>query len=144
AGFFVFLFSVPIASGLSQAIFQTKVAPDVQGRVFAIRSLISRSIMPLAFLLAGPLADQVFEPLMRPGGVLAESLPGMLIGAGTGRGIGLMFVISGILLMVATTFAFLNPRILNLEKELPDAIPDKSLVEEVVSEGETMAVLAED
>ncbi|WP_322791602.1 MFS transporter [Bellilinea sp.] len=143
-GFFVFLFSVPIASGLSQAIFQTKVAPDVQGRVFAIRSLISRSIMPLAFLLAGPLADQVFEPLMRPGGVLAEGLPGMLIGAGAGRGIGLMFVISGILLMVATAFAFLNPRIRNLENELPDAIPDKLLAEQFVEEGETMAVLAED
>lgn len=144
AGFFVFLFSVPIASGLSQAIFQTKVAPDVQGRVFAIRSLISRSIMPLAFLLAGPLADRVFEPLMRPGGMFAEGLPGMLIGAGAGRGIGLMFVISGILLMVATAFAFLNPRIRNLESELPDAIQDKSSAEQIVAEGESIAVLTED
>lgn len=144
AGFFMFLFSVPIASGLSQAVFQTKVAPDVQGRVFAIRSLISRSIMPLAFLLAGPLADRVFEPLMRPGGMLAEGLPGILIGAGAGRGIGFMFVISGILLMVATAFAFLNPRIRNLESELPDAIPDKSPAEQIIAEGESIAVLTED
>lgn len=143
AGFFVFLFTVPIASGLSQAIFQAKVAPDVQGRVFAIRSLISRSIMPLAFLLAGPLADRVFEPLMRPGGALAESLAGMLLGVGPGRGIGLMFVISGILLMVATTFAFLNPRIRNLESELPDALPEEP-PSEPVPEAQPLSALAED
>lgn len=143
AGFFVFLFTVPIASGLSQAIFQTKVAPDVQGRVFAIRSLISRSIMPLAFLLAGPLADRVFEPLMRPGGALAERLPGMLLGVGPGRGIGLMFVISGLLLMVATTFAFLNPRIRNLESELPDALPEE-LHSEPAPEVKPLTALAED
>lgn len=143
AGFFVFLFTVPIASGLSQAIFQTKVAPDVQGRVFAIRSLISRSIMPLAFLLAGPLADRLFEPLMRPGGALAESLAGTLLGVGPGRGIGLMFVISGILLMVATTFAFLNPRIRNLESELPDALPEEP-PSEPVPEAQPLSALAED
>lgn len=143
AGFFVFLFTIPIASGCSQAIFQTKVAPDLQGRVFAIRSLISRSIMPLAFLLAGPLADRVFEPLMRPGGSLAERLPGMLLGVGPGRGIGLMFVISGLLLMVATTFAFLNPRIRNLESELPDALPEE-LHSEPASEVKPLTAVYED
>ncbi len=144
AGYFFFLFTVPIASGCSQAIFQTKVAPDVQGRVFAIRSLISRSIMPLAFLLAGPLADRVFEPLMRPGGVLAESLPGMLIGVGVGRGIGLMFVISGLLLMLATAYAFLNPRIRNLESELPDALPEETLTDSLVEHPQPVTALAED
>lgn len=143
AGFFVFLFTVPIASGCSQAIFQTKVAPDVQGRVFAIRSLISRSIMPLAYLLAGPLADRLFEPMMRPGGALAESLPGMLLGVGAGRGIGLMFVISGLLLMVATTFAFLNPRIRNLESELPDALPEEPH-SEPAPEVQPLTAVAED
>ncbi|GIV64202.1 MAG: MFS transporter [Bellilinea sp.] len=143
-GFFMFLFSVPIASGLSQAIFQSKVAPDVQGRVFAIRSLISRSIMPLAFLLAGPLADQVFEPLMQPGGWLAESLPGLLIGSGAGRGIGLMFVLSGILLMVATAFAFLDARIRNLESELPDALPEETVTEPMPEQVPPVTALAED
>jgi MFS transporter, DHA3 family, macrolide efflux protein len=73
-GLFVLVFAVPLAAGPSQAIFQSKVAPEVQGRVFAMRSLISRSMMPLAFLLAGPLADKVFEPLLQPGGGLAGSV----------------------------------------------------------------------
>ena len=44
AGFMLFLFCILIASGSSQAIFQSKVAPEVQGRVFATRSMISQSI----------------------------------------------------------------------------------------------------
>lgn len=125
AGYFVLMFFVPLAAGTSQAVFQTKVAADVQGRVFAIRSMISRSMMPLAFLLAGPLADAVFEPAMRPGGLLAQSLLGSLLGSGAGRGIGLIFVTSGILLAAATLVAWLNPRIRNVENELPDALADE-------------------
>ena len=63
-GMFVFLFFIPIAAALSQAVWQVKIPPDVQGRVFAMRAMLSYSIIPLSNLLAGPLADNVFEPLM--------------------------------------------------------------------------------
>ncbi|UCC64867.1 MAG: MFS transporter, partial [Anaerolineae bacterium] len=52
---FWFLFAMPISNGCSQAIWQTKVAPDVQGRVFSIRSMIAFSITPAAYAAAGPL-----------------------------------------------------------------------------------------
>ena len=122
AGLFVLLFSVPFASASSQAIFQTKVAPAVQGRVFAMRSMISRSMTPLAFALAGPLADRVFEPLMQAGGALAVSPLGALLGVGAGRGVGLMFVTSSLVLLAATGLVYLNPRLRNIESELPDAV----------------------
>ena len=125
AGLFLLLFCVPLASGPSQAIFQSKVAAAVQGRVFAMRNMISRSMMPLAFLLAGPLADYVFEPLMRPGGALASSFVGSLLGIGPGRGIGLMFSLSGIALIGASLLALSNPRIRLVEDELPDVITEK-------------------
>lgn len=122
AGFFLLLFAIPLASGPSQALFQMKVAPGVQGRVFAIRSMISRSMMPLAFLLAGPLSDLLFEPLMQPGGALAESPLGSLLGSGPGRGTALVFVCAGGILLLATLAAYAYPRIRNLETELPDAV----------------------
>ncbi|MEW5868956.1 MAG: MFS transporter [Chloroflexota bacterium] len=121
-GYFLLLFFVPLASGTSQAIFQSKIAPEAQGRVFAVRSMISRSIMPIAFLSAGPLADHVFEPLMRQGGLLAESFIGSLLGVGSGRGIGLLFILCGLLGIFASLLAYLNPRIRLVEDELPDAI----------------------
>ena len=138
-GLFVLVAAVPMAAGPSQAIFQSKVAPEVQGRVFAMRSLISRSMMPLAFLLAGPLADRVFEPLMQPGGALAGSL-GALLGTGAGRGVGLMFVLAAILLLGASLAAYLNPRIRHVETELPDAVP--SAAEPAPAPVETEALAA--
>lgn len=126
AGLSVLMFCIPMASAPSQAIFQSKVAPAVQGRVFAMRTLISRSMMPLAFLLAGPLADRLFEPLMRAGGALSGSFIAGLIGNGAGRGIGLIFILSGITLAGATALAYANPRIRNVETELPDAIPEEA------------------
>lgn len=123
-GLFILMGSIPLGSAPSQAIFQTKVAPEVQGRVFAFRSLISRSMMPLAFLLAGPLADRVFEPAMRTGSLLANSPVGQLLGSGPGRGIGLMFVLSGLTLVFASLLAYSNPRIRHVEEELPDVLPD--------------------
>lgn len=124
AGLFVLMVSIPVASASSQAIFQTKVAPAVQGRVFAMRGLVSRSMMPLAFILAGPLADRLAGPLMQPGGALAETVLGSLLGTGPGRGIGLVFVLAGLLLAAASAVALAAPRIRHVEAELPDAVPD--------------------
>jgi hypothetical protein len=114
------MFFVPMASGTSQSIFQVKVPPDLQGRVFAMRSMISRSIMPIAFLIAGPLADVIFEPLMSTDGALSESFIASIIGTGPGRGIGLIFLIGMIGQLAATLAAFLNPRIRNIESDIPD------------------------
>ena len=121
-GFFIFLFNIPIASGSSRAIWQSKIAPDVQGRVFASRNMISGSMMPLAFLLAGPLADKIFNPLMLPGGALANTVIGHVIGVGPGRGVSLIFSASGVLLLIVTAAAYLYPRMRNVEDELPDVM----------------------
>ncbi len=118
---FAMMLVLPVSSACSQANWQTKVAADVQGRVFAIRRMIAFSIMPLAYALSGPLAEKVFEPAMLPGGALAPIF-GPLLGTGPGRGIGLMFVIGGVLYMAVSSLILLLPRIRRLEIELPDAI----------------------
>jgi len=121
AGFFILLFSVPIASGCNQALTQVKIEPSVQGRVFAVRGMISQSMMPVAFLTAGPLADRVFGPAMAAGGVLADTVLGQVLGIGPGRGIGLMFLLSGVVLIAVSGAAWSNRHIRNVEDELPDA-----------------------
>ena len=124
AGFFVVLVSAPIVNGCSQAIWQTKVPPGLQGRVFATSGMVSMAAMPIAYLLSGPLADQLFEPMLREGGALAESA-GALVGVGPGRGIGLMFMLSGCLVVAVTLLGALNRRLRLVEDELPDAVPDE-------------------
>ncbi len=123
-GMSLLLFCVPLAAGSSQAIFQSKVAPAVQGRVFATRRTISQSMKPLAFLIAGPLADYVFEPWMSQESVLKNTAIVNLLGTGPGRGMGLMFIIAGLALILTSASAFANPRVRRVEDELPDAILD--------------------
>lgn len=120
---FLFFFGMPLISGSSQVIFQRKVVPDVQGRVFALTGMIAGSSIPLAYLVAGPLADHLFEPLLAPGGPLTGSI-GKLIGVGKGRGIGLMFIVIGALTILATVVAYQYPRLRLLESELPDVSAD--------------------
>jgi hypothetical protein len=85
--------------------------------------MIVWSSLPLAYLTAGPLADQVFGPLLAAGGPLASSV-GRIIGVGPGRGIGLLFIVMGLLTVLVTTAGYLHPRLRLVEQELPDAIAD--------------------
>lgn len=118
---FFFMVAMPISNGCSQAIWQTKVAPGIQGRVFSIRRMIAFSIIPVAYLISGPLAERIFEPGMIEGGALAPTF-GPLVGVGPGHGIGLIFLISGALYTLTILTLLINPRIRRVELELPDAI----------------------
>jgi DHA3 family macrolide efflux protein-like MFS transporter len=119
-------FSLPIFDASDQAIWQSKVAPDVQGRVFAIRQAIIRSATPLAYLSAGPLADRVIGPLLLDGGALSGTV-GQVLGVGPGRGIGLMFIMMGTLVVATAGWGYLQPRIRLVEDELPDAVETEGM-----------------
>lgn len=120
---FFFTVGMPLVAASSQPIWQRKVPLDLQGRVFGARLMIATGAMPLAYLISGPLIDFVFEPLMAPGGALAGSI-GQWIGTGEGRGIGLLFIVLGLLTAISVVAGYLYPRLRLVEEELPDAIPD--------------------
>ncbi|MEJ2406194.1 MAG: MFS transporter [Candidatus Thiodiazotropha sp.] len=123
---FVFFFCVPIINGCSQVILQRKVAPALQGRVFALEGAIGSASLPLAYVIAGPLADHVFEPFMISDSPIANSF-GHIIGTGPGRGIALLFIVTGALTIVLTLLARRYPRLRCIESELPDNIPDEGV-----------------
>jgi hypothetical protein len=118
---FLFFFSTPIINGCCDAIFLRKVAPEVQGRVFATIRMIWMSCIPLAYVVAVPLAERIFEPLMAKNGLLAGSI-GEIIGVGPGRGIGLLFITMEIIAILVTVAAYRYPRLWFMEDELPDVI----------------------
>jgi MFS transporter, DHA3 family, macrolide efflux protein len=118
---FAILFAAPVVNGCSQTIWQSKTAPDVQGRVFAVRMMIAWSTTPFAYIAAGPLVDRVFEPMLRADGPLALSI-GEIIGTGQGRGIGLLFILVGLLASFVVIGGFLSPRLRLIEDEVPDAV----------------------
>jgi MFS family permease len=117
AAFFGALFPSIINASLI-SILQIKVPPDLQGRVFAAIQQMSMTLMPLAYLLVGPLADNVFEPAAESGWQFSR-----IVGSGTGAGMGLMHVIAGMTVVVVAMLFYFYPKVRHLEAILPDFAP---------------------
>jgi len=113
------MFFGPFMNACSQAIWQAKVAPDVQGRVFAVRRTIAWSAGLIAPLLAAPLADYVFKPAMATGGWLAPIL-GPIFGFGASRGVGVLICLVGLLSAGVSIVSLFIPLIRRVELDLPD------------------------
>ncbi|MFN2146519.1 MAG: MFS transporter [Anaerolineales bacterium] len=120
----------------NQAIWQAKVAPDLQGRVFSARRLIAWFTQPISPLIAGALADYVLEPRMMEGGSLSGTF-GWLVGTGAGAGMGLVFVFTGVLAALVGLSGYFFPAIRNAEDILPDH--DQLEKVEAAEEGELAA-----
>jgi len=110
---FLFFFVLPFINTSLDVLIRNNVENSIQGRVWSIVSLISQSGMVLAFSIAGLLADFVFNPLFETQGFFSSTI-GQIIGTGQGRGIGFMFILSGVFIII---LAIIISR-LNIIKEL--------------------------
>jgi len=122
-GMFGFGFCMAFTHAHWISTIQAKVGMELQGRVMATNFMLAEATVPLGYLTAGPLADRLFEPLMAKGGEWAPTLGGV-IGAGPGRGIGLILILSGIFVVLWAIAAYSYRPIRCLEDILPDAIAD--------------------
>jgi hypothetical protein len=109
----------PLINTSNQAIWQAKVAPDVQGRVFSARRLIAWLTNPISPIIAGTLADFVLEPAMKAQSTLS-SIFGGLVGTGPGAGMGLLIVICGLASTLVGLGGYLFHPIYHAEQILPD------------------------
>ncbi|HEU0297438.1 MAG TPA: MFS transporter [Anaerolineales bacterium] len=110
---------IALVNGSNQAIWQAKVAPDLQGRVFSSRRLIAWLTNPLSPIIGGLLADYVLEPAARAGTGLPAAFT-WLVGTGPGSGMGLLIVICGLIAMLVGLAGYFVPHIYNAETILPD------------------------
>lgn len=124
-GGFIYFMAWPVVEASNQALWQTSVAPDVQGRAFALRSTVAAAIRPIALIAAGPLADQVFRPLLLLNGPLASTAIGRFMGLGEDRGIALFIMLLGALTAAISVIAFLYRPIRSLgAKARPLTLPE--------------------
>ncbi len=87
---FVLGFTQVFANGPLHAIFQSAIAPEMQGRVFSLIGAGATAMMPLSMMVAGPVADWL--------------------------GIRFWYVIGGSICILATVVAFFIPAIMNIEQ----------------------------
>jgi len=100
--------TLAFVSSLAEAIWQSQVQHEVQGRIFALKQTAIKAGTLGAYLLAGLLADRFLEPLLRTDGALASSL-GPWFGLGPGRGIAMLFFLIGLLKAVSVVWIYTTP-----------------------------------
>lgn len=121
---FLMMFTMPILNACSQAIWQRKVEPDLQGRVFSARRVFAWCTSLPAFALGPFLVINVLQPLMDTNGPLAGTAMGTFLTLGEGRGIGVLLMISGLLTAALAAVIYSIPMVRNVEALLPDVMDD--------------------
>ena len=116
--FFMSVFN-PMINSLYIAILQSKVEPDLQGRIFGLENSISTITFPFGQIIAGLAVDNFLEPALMPGGSLAGNL-GKIVGTGAGAGMGLVILLGGVLAILTGIAGYVIKSIRDIETLLPD------------------------
>jgi MFS transporter, DHA3 family, macrolide efflux protein len=116
---FLYYLAISYCDGTIVALWQRKIPPELQGRVFALKDTLTMSLMPLGILCFSPLAEFWMEPNLLPGGAWASNI-GRIIGVGKGRGIGFLFIASGLISVIVVALAVANRKVRRIEAEIQD------------------------
>ena len=111
---------IPLVNGSNQAIWQAKVAPSVQGRVFSARRLIAWFTNPISPIIGGTAADFLFEPMMKTQSNAFARLMAPAFGSGPGSGMALLIFLCGFGGILAGLSGYFISAIRDAEEILPD------------------------
>ncbi len=103
AGLDAYMLLVPYAEAAEQTILQKVVPYERQGRVFGFAQSVEQAASPLTAFLISPIAQFVFIPFMTDGAG-ARTIGGWF-GTGSDRGLALVFMLTGVIGLVATVVA---------------------------------------
>jgi len=101
------------------AFLQTKIPPDLQGRVFAASEFLAQLMIPFTPIVAAILGEGIFEPAMEEGGQLAGMF-GWIVGTGPGSGFGLMILLCVLAGTLVGLSGFFVRDIRNVDITMPD------------------------
>jgi DHA3 family multidrug efflux protein-like MFS transporter len=107
AGIWAYLVLVPFVEAAEQTVIQKVVPLQRQGRVFGFAMAFESAAAPVTAFLIAPAAQFWIIPYARSAEGAARLAP--LLGEGTSRGIALVFLVAGIVLIAAALLAFLTP-----------------------------------
>lgn len=100
---FGYLCLMPFVEACEQTVIQKVVPLERQGRVFGFAQSVEQAASPLTAFLIGPIAHYAIIPFMTVG--RGVELLGPWYGHGMGRGIGLVFLLAGLVGLTVTLLA---------------------------------------
>ena len=99
-GCFVWLLLMPVIEAAEQTVLQRAIPFEKQGRVFGFAQMVENAAAPVTSIVMGPLAAEVFIPLMTDG--KGADWIGSWWGTGIDRGLAAMFTLAGLIGIVVT------------------------------------------
>ncbi|MEM8639252.1 MAG: MFS transporter [Cyanobacteria bacterium P01_G01_bin.54] len=106
----------PLFGSAEQALWLATVEPQLQGRVFALQRLSQQGAIALAMLIAGPLADHVFEPALATDG-FGVVLLGQYFQPGPGAGTRFLITLCAGCMALVGLLALRLPALQQLESD---------------------------
>jgi DHA3 family multidrug efflux protein-like MFS transporter len=106
-GIWLYLVLVPFVEAAEQTVIQRVVPLERQGRVFGFAMAFESAAAPVTAFLIAPIAQFWIIPFARSAEGSAALAP--LLGEGVSRGIALVFLAAGIIMIAAALLAFLTP-----------------------------------
>ena len=103
-GIWVYMALIPPVEAAEQTVIQKVVPFATQGRVFGFAAAFESAAAPVTSFLIAPIAQFVVIPYME--GASGRAAWGWLLGDGQSRGIALVFVIAGLVMVVVGVLAF--------------------------------------
>ncbi|MFF3027220.1 MFS transporter [Microbacterium sp. NPDC057944] len=105
-GMWVYMAMVPPAEAAEQTVIQKVVPFERQGRVFGVAAAMEAAAAPITAFLIAPIAEFLIIPYMKtPAG---DAQWGWLLGQGEARGIALICLFAGLIMVVVGGLAFLT------------------------------------
>jgi hypothetical protein len=104
----------PLLGSSETAIWMQKITPEIQGRVFAANALVVQVFSAFASLIAGPLAEYVFEPILHQNNRFTSPL-NFIVGTGTNGGVALLYILTSISLLLVGLGGYFLPALRRLE-----------------------------
>ncbi|MER6400342.1 amino acid adenylation domain-containing protein [Kitasatospora sp. NPDC001603] len=122
-GAFGMAYALALVNGVYATIVQTKVPLRFHGRVIAVNTMVAWSTLPVGFAVVAPLGPRLVQPWVDEDGALAGTV-GRLIGTGEGRGIGLLYLLFGLAMVLLVVACLAVPALRHFDRDVPDAEPD--------------------
>ena len=107
AGIWLYMALVPVVEAAEQTVIQKVVPLPRQGRVFGFAMAFESAAAPITAFLIAPIAQFWIIPYARSSEGAAQLEP--LLGEGISRGIALVFLAAGLIMIAVALLAFLTP-----------------------------------
>lgn len=104
AGIWLYMMLIPAVEAAEQTVIQKVVPFRTQGRVFGFAQAFESAAAPVTAFLIAPIAEFLIIPFMKSSA--GKESFGWLLGDGEARGIALVFVIAGAVMVIAAIAAF--------------------------------------